>query len=150
MSAVTTTDAATRPLEPNNHAVLRSSQALFVVPCRRGHSFEASIRGHMLELADPTDHQLAPTPDDLFIASLASELAWSARSFLRVSGLPDEVSVSAEWQATEHLPSLADINLTVRVSKGAEAVRAALAAALEKSLAERSLAGPAVHVSLDG
>ena len=41
----------------------------------------ASIRGHLaracrtLRLA----HRLAPTPDDLFIASIASDLAWSAR-----------------------------------------------------------------------
>src|SRR5262249_1509324 len=70
--------------------------ALFVGPRGRGDGFRASVRGHMLELADPGDADgLAPTPDDLFVASIASELAWSARRFLRTRGLPDDVSVSA-------------------------------------------------------
>jgi len=32
----------------------------------------ASIRGRVLELKDPTDHRLAPTPDELVILSVAS------------------------------------------------------------------------------
>jgi hypothetical protein len=37
-----------------------ASHGLFITPTRRGDSFKASIHGHMLELADPTDHRLAP------------------------------------------------------------------------------------------
>jgi uncharacterized OsmC-like protein len=127
----------------------KDGAALLSVIPRRGEGLQAGIRGHMLELSDPTDHLLAPAPDDLLVASLASELAWSARTLLRASGLADDVSVSAEWRTTEHLPRLADINLTVTVSKDAEAVSAALAAAFEKSLAERSLSGPVVRVAFD-
>jgi DsbC/DsbD-like thiol-disulfide interchange protein len=127
-----------------------ASHALFVIPTRRGDSFTASIRGHMLELADPTDHRLAPSPDDLLIASIASDLAWSARRFLRGRRLPDDVSVSARWQTAEGLPSLADITLTVTVSTRAKAVSGALAAACANSLGARFLAEPIVHISLEG
>jgi uncharacterized OsmC-like protein len=127
-----------------------TSHALFITPTRRGEGFKASIHGHMLELADPTDHRLAPSPDDLLIASIASDLAWYARRFLRAHGLSDDVSVSARWQTTEGLPSLADITLTVTVSRRAKAVSEALAASFENSLAARTLAEPVVHISLEG
>jgi uncharacterized OsmC-like protein len=127
-----------------------TSHALFIIPTRWGDGFKASIHGHMLELADPTDHRLAPSPDDLLIASIASDLAWSARRFLRAHALPDEVSVSATWQTTEGPPSLGDITLTVTVSARATAVNRALAAAFANNLAARSLAEPVVHISVEG
>jgi uncharacterized OsmC-like protein len=127
-----------------------TSHALFITPTRRWDGFQASIHGHMLELADPTDHRLAPSPDDLLIAAIASDLAWSARRFLRARGLPEYVSVSAKWQTREDPPGLDDINLTVTVTSRAEAVSGALATSFENSLAARSLAEPVVHISLDG
>jgi uncharacterized OsmC-like protein len=127
-----------------------TSHALFVIPTRRGDGFQASIHGHMLELADPTDHRLAPSPDDLLIAAIASDLAWSARRFLRADGLPDDVSVSARWQTTEGLPGLADITVTVTVSTCAKAVGEALAASFANSLTARTLAEPVIHISLQG
>ena len=135
----------------DSHAEPTSSHALLVNRHERRDGFWASIRGHILDLADPSSgHALAPTPDDLFIVSIASELAWSARSFLRASALPDDVSVSATWRTSEDPPGLADINLTVTVSRLAETVGAALGAALENNLAARSLAEPVVHISLEG
>ena len=129
-----------------------SSQVLFVIPRGRGDGFQASIRGHILDLADPSsDHALAPTPDDLFIASIASECAWSARRFLRARGLPDYVAVSAKWRTDEDQPTFAAINLTVTVSRRAEAVSSTLAAAFASSLAARSLAEqPVVEISFEG
>src|SRR3989454_2888412 len=126
------------------------SHALFIIPTRRGDGFNASIHGHMLELADPTDHRLAPSPDDLVVAAIASDLAWSARRFLRAYGLPDDVSVSATWRTDEDLVALVDINMTVTVSRRAQAVSEALAAAFENSLAARPLGQPAVHISFEG
>jgi uncharacterized OsmC-like protein len=127
-----------------------TGHALFIVPTRHGDGFKASIHGHMLELADPADHRLAPSPEDLLVASIASDLAWSAREVLRAYRLPDDVSVSAKWRTTEGLPSPADIDLTVKVSRRAEAVSTALAAAFASSLAARSLAEPVVHISYEG
>jgi uncharacterized OsmC-like protein len=135
----------------NSHAVAASSNALVVSPHERRDGFWASIRGHVLDLADPNSgHALAPTPDDLFIVSIASELAWTARRILRADRLADDVSVSANWWTDADLPSLADIDLTVRVPLGARAASAALAVAVQNSLAARSLAEPVAHISWEG
>jgi putative redox protein len=119
-----------------------SFDALFVIPSGRG-GLWASIRGHVLELADPRSvHGLAPTPDDLFIASIASDLAWSARHFLRAHGLPDDVSVSARSRRLEDQPSPADIKMTVTVSRAAETMSDALEDVLAERVAARSLGDP--------
>jgi hypothetical protein len=129
----------------DSHPVHASSHALFVNRHERRDGFWANIRGHVIDLADPTSGQaLAPTPDDLFIASVASDLAWYSQSLLRGYGLPDDVSVSAKWQTPR---GSAEITLTVTLSRRAAAVSAALAAALENRLAARSLANPVVHIS---
>jgi uncharacterized OsmC-like protein len=152
MTLITTSDdtdfayAAPRPIDSGC-----PEHALFVSPRGRGDGFRASIRGHVLELADPSSgHALAPTPNDLLVVSIASELAWSARSFLRAEGLPDDVSISARWRTPDDLSGPADIDLTVTISRRADAVSAALAAVLESSLAARSPSGPLVHISLEG
>ena len=86
-------------------------------------------------------------PDDLFIVSIASELAWTARRILRGSGLPDDVSVSTNWRTNADPPTLSDINLTVTVTRRAEAASGALAAALDNSLAARSFVEPVARIS---
>lgn len=126
--------------EPQNAS--ESRQELFVVPSRRGGGFQASIRGHLLELADPSSHVLAPTPDDLLVAAIASDLAWTARRFLGERRLSDEVSVSGAWRTHEGRPRLADIVMTVTVPRSSEAVSANLVAVLEDSVAARSLSAP--------
>ena len=128
----------------------QSTQQLSVVPIGEGLGFRANVRGHVLDLIDPESYALAPTTDDLFVVSIAAALAWSARSFLRSLGLPEYVSVSAEWRATGDSPGPADINLKVTVPKPAEAVSDELSAAFERNLATRFLAKPAVHLSFEG
>jgi uncharacterized OsmC-like protein len=124
---------------------------LFVIGHARRDGFWASIRGHVLDLADPaSDKDLAPTPDDLFIASIASDFAWCARSLLRARELPDTVSVSATWRTDNHPRRVTDISLTVVLSRRAEAARAALATAFANNLAARSLVAPVVHISFEG
>jgi hypothetical protein len=119
-----------------------SRDALFVIPGRGG-GLRASIRGHLLELAEPSPaHRLAPTPDDLFITSIASELAWSTRHFLRAHGLPDDVSVSAEWRRLENPPRLADVGLTITVDEAVEAMSNSLEDALAGRIAARALGEP--------
>jgi hypothetical protein len=119
------------------------AQALFVLPGRHGNGFSATIRGQMLELADPrSGHALAPTPEDLLITSIAADLAWSTQCFLRTRGLPDSVSVSGAWRTKSSPPALADIEMTVVVSRGVDALRTQLLAVLENGLARRALRGP--------
>jgi uncharacterized OsmC-like protein len=143
MSSLTSRGRADEPEQ-----LAASSHALVVIPHMRRDGFWASIRGHVLDLADPSSGQ-APAPDDLFAVSIASDVAWSARNFLRAHGLPDDVSVSARWRTHEDPPGLTDLDLTVTMSKGAEAVAAVLAASFESSLAARSLAKPVIHISLE-
>jgi putative redox protein len=145
----TTSLVASGGVSPHSSLALRdpkpaaSHDALFVIPSGRGGRLRASIRGHLLELADPSSgHGLAPTPDDLFIASIASDLAWSARHFLRAHGLPDDVSISAHTRRLQDSPSLADIRLTVTVSETVEAMGDALEDALTERLTARSFAEP--------
>jgi hypothetical protein len=133
----------------DSHATSGSSRALFVLAHKRRDGFWASIRGHALHLADPGSHSLAPTDDDLYIVSLASTAAWCARRFLRAHGLLDNVSVCAEWRTEDDPPNLADIKLTLTVPTCAEAVNAALAAAVKKRIETRSVAAPVVHISLE-
>jgi uncharacterized OsmC-like protein len=147
LSALEEARTRAQPLAPlpeadnsRSRSASASRQVLFVVPRGRGDGFRASIRGHLLELADPNSgHMLAPTPDDLLIASIASDFAWIARRFLRARELPDDVSVSATWRTREDPRSLEGINVTVTVSKKAGPVSAALATALETSLVASSL-----------
>jgi uncharacterized OsmC-like protein len=135
----------------DSRAARTSSRALFVLPHERRDGFWANIRGHVLDLADPyMGDGLAPKPDDLFVVSIASELAWTARRILRGLGLPDDVSVSAKWRATADPPTLSDVDLTITVSGRAEAASEALAAALDNSLATRSLVEPVTRISWEG
>ena len=121
--------------------------ALFVIPSGRGDGFRASIHGHMLELADPdSGHGLAPTPDDLLTAAIASDVAWFARRFLRDHGLDDYVSVSARAPTSESLPGLGGIDVTVEVSTPAVAMGATLTAALERRFAAQSSGAPQLRV----
>lgn len=126
-----------------------TTQSLFVLPRGESNGFRASVRGFILDLHDPSSYALAPTTDDLFVVSIAAALAWSAKGFLRARGLPDYVSIAAEWRSQKDPSSPADIHLTVTVSSGAEAESTALAAFVENSLAARFLAKPALHLSFE-
>ncbi len=118
------------------------SAALLVIPHARRPGFWANIRGHVLDLGDPASgHAFAPTPDDLFTASIASDVAWFSREFLRTNGMPEEVGVAAKLGS--------EIELTVTVPSRAEPVSDALASALQTRLAARSLASPVVHISCE-
>jgi uncharacterized OsmC-like protein len=151
MSTITTKEGTQVSDNGDADAAPASSHALFVSPHERRDGFWASIRGHVLDLADPSSgHALAPTPDDLFIVSIAAELAWTARKILRAQGQPDDVSVSARWRTNPDPASLADIDLTIAVSPHAKAATTALAVAFANSLAARALAEPVAHISWEG
>ena len=133
-------------MEPNY-----ATTGLLVMPHERRDGFWANIRGHVLDLADPgSADTAAPTPDDLYVASIAADLAWFTRDLLRDHGLPDDVSVSATWRTFAHPSRLAELALKITVSKRAEAIRTQLAGSLEARLSARSLIRTALQVSLEG
>jgi hypothetical protein len=146
MSAVT---AVSHSESAGRRAMSVSTHGLLVLPHERRDGFWASIRGKAFDLADPSSEAFAPTPDDLFVVSIASELAWSGRSLLRANGVPDRVNVRATWQKPANARGLADITMVITVPKGAEEAFAALDAAFEDSLAGRAQAEPAVHIAFE-
>jgi hypothetical protein len=125
------------------------SHTLFIVPRGEGDGFRANVRGHILDLIDPSSYSLAPTADDLLVVSLAAAVAWSARSFLQARSLPDYVSVSAEQRTPRDPSSPWQISLIVTVSERVRKGAGALAAALEETLTARLASGPVIHLSFD-
>ncbi|HEX5094560.1 MAG TPA: hypothetical protein VFX21_01040, partial [Acidimicrobiia bacterium] len=100
--------------------------------------FRASIRGNVLELPDPAG---GLTPDDLFVVSVASDLAWLARGFLRDRDLADDVSVGASWRMPGNVSPLTELSLTIAVSVARQTAADALLAELEERVAPRSHGG---------
>jgi hypothetical protein len=126
-------------------------QSLYVVQRGMGTGFVATIRGHVLELASPySGHSLAPTPDDLFVAAIASELAWSTRALLQAHGLPEDVSIVANWRSLDDLPGPADIAVTATVERDAETAYTDIADLFARGLATRLRTRPRIHVSMEG
>jgi hypothetical protein len=75
-------DEASRPM----------SSLLFVIPSLRGEGFQPSVRGHLIELADPDSaHGLAPTPDKFqegrvrLHVGVNAEDRWQFRASVRTS-----------------------------------------------------------------
>jgi hypothetical protein len=120
---------------------------LFVVPCRGGNGFRASVRGHLLDLADPgPGRRLAPTPRDLVAAALASDVAWFVRRLLRDRALDDYVSVSAWTSASEGLPTWCSFDVRVDVSQQAARIGPTLATALEERFVAQASKPPRIDV----
>jgi uncharacterized OsmC-like protein len=138
-------------IDQGDNAAPSSSHGLSVTARGRGRGFRASIRGKILDLAEPkSGDAFSPTPDDLFVLAIAAGFAWSARTILRAAALPDDLSVSATWRTLEHPRRLTDLTLRIFVSRRAAAGSAALAAALDESFAARSLADAVIHISVEG
>lgn len=82
--------------------------------------FVIDVRGHKLEVDQPVGAggtDLAPTPTELFIASLASCVAYYARRYLVRHGLPtDDLEVEADYSFGSHPARVTKVNLRLAVS----------------------------------
>lgn len=141
-SATVVSEPATAPSEGRQP----EAQRLYVTAHRQRDGFHASIRGHILELADPAS-PLAPTPDDLVVVSAASRLAWAAQRFARAHDIRDDVSVSARWRLDPGERNHGAFELTVTVSQDALPLAAALTEDLRAALDENQFRRPTVHLS---
>ncbi|MGD0321248.1 MAG: OsmC family protein [Acidimicrobiales bacterium] len=85
-----------------------------------GDRFGIAIRRHVLSVDQPVGDggdDTAPTPTELFIASLASCVAFYVRRFLVRHGLPtDELSVTAEFNMAGRPSRVGEIDLRVHVA----------------------------------
>jgi hypothetical protein len=105
----------------------RASRSLFAIPRAPADGFPASIRGQVIDLADPqVDEQLGPTPNELFIVAGASDLAWSCRGLLRRHGLSERVWVCAAWDTADDRLEISTVHLTLTLPRGADSVVGAL------------------------
>ena len=85
-----------------------------------GESYEALVRGHRIAVDQPADsggHDSAPTPVELFVASLATCVAFYAGGYLTRHGYGrDHLTVSAGFAMASDRPArVSEIRVTVRV-----------------------------------
>jgi putative redox protein len=113
-----------------------------------GEAYEVAVRGHRLVVDQPADaggQDSAPTPTELFVASLATCVAFYAGKFLTRHGYSrDGLAVSVGYDMASDRPArVGGIRLTVRVPAGLPPERwAALRAVVSHCTVHNSLASP--------
>lgn len=112
-----------------------------------GDLFEIAIREHLVHVDQPIEDggsDAAPTPTELFVASLASCVAHYARRFLVRHDLPTEgLSVAATFTMAERPARVGEVTVSVTVPEGVpEARRAALLAVVSHCTVHNSLQQP--------
>jgi uncharacterized OsmC-like protein len=84
-----------------------------------GDRFRIAVRQHTVTVDQPASdggEDTAPTPTELFIASLASCVAFYARRFAARHGIPtDELAVTAEFSMASHPARVGEITLQLHI-----------------------------------
>ena len=130
--------------------------AALTVTHDKGDRFSIAVRGHVLHVDQPVDgggEDTAPTPTELFVASLASCVAFYARRYLKRHGLPEDgLSVSAEADMGSKPSRVASMRVTVTLPAGVpEEKRQALLAVASHCTVHNTLTNaPEVVVELAG
>lgn len=113
-----------------------------------GEAYEVTVRGHRLVVDQPADaggQDTAPTPTELFVASLATCVAFYAGRFLTRHGYSrDGLAVSAAYEMASDRPArVRNVRLMVRVPAGLPPQRwAALRAVVSHCTVHNTLASP--------
>ncbi|HEU0239672.1 MAG TPA: OsmC family protein [Micromonosporaceae bacterium] len=122
-----------------------------------GERYEIAIRDHIVAVDQPVGDggsDTAPTPVELFVASLAGCVAFYAGRYLTRHGLPrDGLAVMATYaMATDRPARISDVLLTVRPPDALPAhQRAGLRAVIEHCTVHNSLqAPPTIAIELAG
>jgi len=121
-----------------------------------GDRFRIGIRQHTLQVDQPIDDggtDVAPTPTELFVASLASCVAFYARRFLTRHDLPTTgLGVTATFTMAGRPARVGEINVAVAVPEGVpDDRRAALLAVASHCTVHNTLEHPAqVNIELAG
>ncbi len=120
-----------------------------------GESYEVSVRGHRVLVDQPADsggQDAAPTPTELFVASLATCVAFYAGRYLTRHGYGrDGLAVSAGFDmATDRPARVSGIRLSIRAPADLPAGRRpALRAVVSHCTVHNSLtAAPSVAIDL--
>ncbi len=113
-----------------------------------GESYEVSVRGHRILVDQPVEDgggDTAPTPTELFVASLATCVAFYAGRYLTRHGYDrDGLDVSVSFDMADDRPArVTRIRLEVRVPVGLPAQRwPALAAVVSRCTVHNTLTTP--------
>ena len=119
-----------------------------------GDRFRIAVRQHTIYVDQPASdggEDTAPTPTELFAASLAACVAFYARRFLSRHGLPVEgLSVAAEFSMASHPARVGEITLQVQVPGDLPSQRQAALLAVASHCAVHStlLQPPEVRIEL--
>jgi putative redox protein len=119
-----------------------------------GDLFEIAVRQHLLHVDQPTTAgggDNAPTPTELFVAGLASCVAFYARRFLVRHELPtDGLGVIATFTMADRPARVGEVTVSIEVPRGVpDERRAALLAVASHCTVHNSLEHPpAVTVEL--
>ena len=121
---------------------------------RGGDKFDINIRGHVVRVDQPVKDggdDTAPTPTELFIASLASCVAFYARRYLARHNLPtDGLAVEATFDMGAKPARVAGIDVRLIVPEGVPAERrdALLAVATHCTVHNTLTTEPEVSITL--
>jgi uncharacterized OsmC-like protein len=113
-----------------------------------GEAYEVAVRGHRVVVDQPADaggQDSAPTPTELFVASLATCVAYYAGRYLTRHGYSrDGLAVSVGYEMASDRPArVSGIRLTVHVPAGLPPQRwAALRAVVSHCTVHNTLAVP--------
>lgn len=113
-----------------------------------GERYEIAVRDHTIAVDQPVDaggEDLAPTPTELFVASLASCVAFYAGRYLSRHGITREgLGVTVSFQMADDRPArVTDIKVEVRIPEELpDARRPALQAVVEHCTVHNSLTTP--------
>ncbi len=119
-----------------------------------GDRFEIAVRGHTLTVDQPVEdggRDTAPTPTELFVASLASCIAFYARRYLSRHGLATEgLSVSAHYSMAARPTRVGEVVLRIELPPGVpEGKRDALLAVASHCTVHNTLEqSPSVSIEL--
>jgi len=136
--------------EPVDSADLRPMR----VEHRGGDTFDINVRGHVVRVDQPVKDggdDTAPTPTELFIASLASCVAFYARRYLARHNLPtDGLAVEATFDMGAKPARVAGIDVRLIVPEGvpAERLDALLAVATHCTVHNTLATEPEVSITL--
>lgn len=113
-----------------------------------GEAYEVTVRGHRVVVDQPVNaggQDTAPTPTELFVASLATCVAFYAGRYLTRHGYSrDGLAVSAGYEMASDRPArVSSVRLAVRVPADLPSERcAALRAVVSHCTVHNSLASP--------
>lgn len=118
-----------------------------------GDHFEVAMRGHVVHVDQPLDDggtDLAPTPTELLIASLASCVAFYARRYLARHDLPTEgLAVTASYRIAGRPARVGEIAMTLTVPGGVPEERRAPLLAVASHCTVHNTLQQAPEVTID-